>query len=572
MAKLQGLQSWWIVLALMFALAGKSYAQIRLPGGITINDPRQSSRRGSSAPVRQERPDPDRVCPKMVEWIQIFQREYPGVDLAHTPSNKLQQMAVPLFADDSFQKEFGMSYPSLSDTERRDFFRTHVIPCQTSRQYAQQTIVLQVFNPPFQAGTAGMGPLSPGQLIPALQRVEAARSTLHADEQALQTATPSADTYDQATGLLGKRKDELARVWPTEKAQFQSAVKDAVARSAGPAVDAKIQPLLTAPPSPQGASQLRDAPRTYAALFQAVPADQRTALETKLEDRRNAVLRQLLPPQQARAESFPATRQGLDDGAEWFASFQPVFLDPPVLPEAAAVAKAYLARREAVLARMAPQFRQKIETSQDPDAVASMFDDVFRLTDDRQTDTYRQLSTARVARAELLTKRAQQVQLAAEEKAEKAAILREEIVASSFKVANLTNAKVFRAIYVGDFAHAGIARADLFFVDMLGSYLDNFGETCKANLPADKVMMTVNECVQTQHWVNQWGVQTSPDSCIQWERHPTGTYADPAPLQPRSASKTLPRAMPCAVCCRCSPRRTRWGASQTRRVTWCRRR
>jgi hypothetical protein len=79
---------------------------------------------------------------------------------------------------------------------------------------------------------------------------------------------------------------------------------------------------------------------------------------------------------------------------------------------------------------------------------------------------------------------------------------------------------------VGDFAHAGIARADVFYVDMFGGYLTNFGESCKNSLSPGAVMMTVKECVRTQHWVNQYGVQTSPDSCIEWERRPTGVYAD----------------------------------------------
>ena len=78
---------------------------------------------------------------------------------------------------------------------------------------------------------------------------------------------------------------------------------------------------------------------------------------------------------------------------------------------------------------MAPQFRQKIETSQDADAVATMYEEVFRLPDDRQTAVYKDLRSARAARADLLNKRAEQARQAAEEKIEKAALLRGDIVA-----------------------------------------------------------------------------------------------------------------------------------------------
>ena len=452
-----------LIVNIFFTMNASSSAQIQFPPQIRIG-PRQPSR-PPVAPARPGRPDPDQVCPALLGWLQILQREYPAVDLAHTLTGKLQQMAVPLFADEAFQKQFGISYLRLSDADRRDFFRMRVIPCQTSRQYTQPA--LGAFNQAFQPGNSTAGPMSPGQLIPALGRLQAARSTLRADEQSLQAAAASAETYDQVTSLENKRKDELARVWPSEKSRFEAVVKQTVTRSAGAAIDGKIQPLLTAPASPAAVAQLHDAPHTYAALFQAMPTEQREALTEKIDDRRSAILREMLPPQQARAKAFPPTEQGLANGAEWFQSYKAVFFSEPVLPEATTLAKSYLAQREATLAQMAPQFRKKIDVSQDADSVGSMFEDVFRLPDDRQTDTYRQLSAARTARVELLTKRVEQQRQEAEAKLEKAAMLRGEIVASSLKAANLQNASIYKALYIGNFAHAGIDRSSLFYEGML---------------------------------------------------------------------------------------------------------
>jgi hypothetical protein len=514
-----------IVLAAVISFTPRTSGQIHLPGGVVIQNPRPGGRPQQDR--RSERPDPAEVCPKMIAWLQPLQNEYPNLDLARVPSNKLQQMAVPLFADNEFKKQFAVSYNQLSDLDRRDFFRTHIIPCQTSREYAQQTRILQIFNPPFQQGNAGMGPLSPGQLIPALSKLSMARSTLRADEQSLRTAVPSAETYDTANGFVKKRTDELARVWPSEKTQFEMTVRDVSARSASAAVEAKGNPLLTASASPDIALQLRDAPRKYAALFQSLPPEQRAAFQEKFDDRRSAVLRELLPPQKIKSQSFPLTTQGLQDGAEWYASYRTVFLDPPVIPEADDVAKSYLNRREALLAKMAPQFKLKIESAKLPEDVASMYDDVFRLPEDRQTETYRQLNATRVARADILTKRVEQARLEEEQRAEKAAILHGDLVPSSLKVANLSNAKTYKALYTGDFAHAGVGRSDMTFVGILSSYLENYGKSCSNNLPADKVMMTVKYCETSQHLVNRLGTQVGPDSCAVWSRKPIGVYADP---------------------------------------------
>ncbi|AXC12673.1 hypothetical protein ACPOL_3384 [Acidisarcina polymorpha] len=524
----EGLRNRSVLLLILFAVT-RCLGQIHLPGGITVTDPRQQGRPNRPVNPRGNvgRPDPDKVCPQMESWLQSLSKEYPGVDLAHTVSDKIQQMAIPLFADDPFQKQFGVSYSKLSDEDRKQFFSTHVIPCQTSRQYAQQTIVLQVFGSAFRPASASVGPLSPNQLVPALDRLASARAALQKDEQLLQSMQPTAETSDQAASLQEKRKDELARVWPSEKTQFLASVKDAITRSAEPALEAHLKPLLSAPASPESAGQLKDAPRKYAALFQAVPAEQRSALEAKLADRRSQVLREMLPPQQAKADSFPATRQGLDDGAEWFSAFQSVFLDPPAIPEAVSLAKSYITRREATLAKMAPRFRQTIETTGDPESVAFLFDDVFRLQDDRETDVYRQLVVARTARAEILTRKAELARRAEEEKAEQAALRRGDIVASSLKTADLANAVLFRALYTGDFAHSGIERANVIFVDMFAGYLETYGKSCPANLPADKVEMSVKECARSQHLVNGYGLQVSPDTCIEWRRRPIGVYADP---------------------------------------------
>lgn len=514
------------VLGLLWAVSAGGQV-IRLPGGITIGrDPRQGGRTNIPG-VHPGHPDPNSVCPKTIEWLNTLQKEYPTVDLPH--STRVQQMAVPLFADESFQKAFGISYPKLSDAERRDFQRMHIIPCTNSRQFGPIVTVLQVFNTPFMPGTVGMGPLSPGQLIPALTRLSTARAELRAHEQTLTGTAPSVETYDRAISLAAQRKADLAIVWPSEKAQFEGTVKDAVEHSSGVAIQAKLQPLLSAPASPEAIEELKQAPGAYADLFRAMPADQRTVWISKLDERRGAMLRELLPPQRARADAFPATRQGLDDGAEWYASYRRVFLDPPALPEASTLAQSYVARREAALAKLAPQFKQKIEASQDASAVASMYDEVFRLPEDRETAAYRQISAARTSRADLLNQRAEQARLAAQEKAERAAVQRGEIVASNLKVASLANAAAFRALYVGDFAHAGLQRSSLVFVDAFDDYLQTFGASCKDSLPADKVEMSEPECKQpmVRTVTRGFAVVSQTEYCAEWGRRPLGVYADP---------------------------------------------
>ncbi len=535
MYKLHGVARWLVVATVLYVSGFPALAQvIRLPGGITIGDPRAGGR--TTLPGnRPGRPDPNSVCPKTLEWLAVLQKEYPGVDLAHTTGSRVQQMAIPLFSDDSFKKAFGVSYPKLSDSERHEFYTTHIIPCNNQRLFGPQVAALTVFNTPFMPGTVGMGPIAPGQLIPALTRLATARATLRAEEQSLDGNTSSAEAYDRAVALPAERKDDLALVWPGEKAQFEAVVKQTVARSAGVAVEAKIQPLLVAPASPGVAAQLRDAPQTFRTLFAAMPAEQGAQLQARLTERRQAVLRQLLPPQQARASAFPATRQGLDDGADWFREFGSVFLLQPAPSEAEAVAKAYLAHREAALAHMEPQFLQKIESSQDPMVIATLYDDVFRLREDRETLTWQQISTLRTSRAKLLNERAAQAMRAAQEREERAAITRGDIVLSSLKVDGLQNAKFFRTIYAGQGPASGLSRSNFLFAKAFLTYLVTFGQSCQEALPRNRVQMTHRECAsEAVYRVTNYGpyggwYSHTETECERWEdvNYKPAAFADP---------------------------------------------
>ena len=492
---LSGVNRWLLLIGIGSMIQAAVLGQVlRLPGGITITEPRS----GNHPVNHPERISPDRVCPKTIEWVGILQREYPNVDLGRTVSDRVQQMAIPLFADAVFKQEFGVSYANLSDADRHNFFRMHLIPCTNQRLYGQQMVVLQVFNTPFMSGTGGIGPLAPGQLLPSLDRLATARATLQSNEQSLAATPPTVESYDHATTLSARLKDDLAVVWPSEKAHFESVVNDAIARSASVAVQAKIQPLITAPATPETARLLRDAPQTYSTLFSAMPPDQSAQLKAKLEERRYSVLRDLLPPEQTKASAFPATLQGLADGGTWYGNFVSVFLQPPAAPEADLVAKAYLVRREIVLGRMAPHFRQKIETTQDADTVATLYDDVFRLPEDRQSTTWQDLSALRASRAKLLTDRAEQSRRVTQAREEHAALLRGDLVESSLKTVGLQNEAAFRAIYAGEAVSAGISRSNILFAKMFEAYLISFGQTCQSALPPNRVRMTYQHCTRAR--------------------------------------------------------------------------
>jgi hypothetical protein len=416
--------------ALLIAVAALSFifvvpqseGQINLPGGIQIRVPDQRGRQtrpanrstsdsnGSQSPLPSAA-DQEKLCPPLKAWIDVLTAERPGLSVV---TSEFEPVA-PLFADDVFLKQFGVSYRTMSEDQRKKFFSERSRTCINLRPPMREVQTFYALASAFDSATHP-SPTKSSQVMSAdLDRLDAARSSLAKDESFLQSATPSADIFEQASSLVERRKDELAKVWPSEKRQFQDAVDAALARSAGPTLQARVAGLVSAKPSPELLMQLQAAPQSFRTLFDKAGAEQKTAVETQLADRRMQVIADLLPSERAKADSFPATKEGLDEGAVWLTDFRTLYLTPPSPPAAELIETKYIERRHSILAKMVPRFQQTISTSTDAQAVPTMFDDVFQLPEDRQTAAYRTLAETREKRSHFLDQRNAARQSAAEQ-------------------------------------------------------------------------------------------------------------------------------------------------------------
>jgi len=98
---------------------------------------------------------------------------------------------------------------------------------------------------------------------------------------------------------------------------------------------------------------------------------------------------------------------------------------------------------------------------------------------------------------------------------------------ASFSAKGLNYETELAGLYLGDFAHARLARDSMEFDLLFGNYLSAFARRCSASLPANKVEMTRSECAREQYSVNRYGARTGSSTCIEYRKVGTGLYADP---------------------------------------------
>ncbi|MEM7687715.1 MAG: hypothetical protein AAF291_01715 [Pseudomonadota bacterium] len=97
---------------------------------------------------------------------------------------------------------------------------------------------------------------------------------------------------------------------------------------------------------------------------------------------------------------------------------------------------------------------------------------------------------------------------------------------NDLKVSGLNYESEATALYLGDFANARLEPEGNKYAFLLNDFIDAYSKKCDANLPADKVALTRERCVQETVTRNGFGVETNR-YCSQYVTKKTGFFADP---------------------------------------------
>jgi hypothetical protein len=108
-----------------------------------------------------------------------------------------------------------------------------------------------------------------------------------------------------------------------------------------------------------------------------------------------------------------------------------------------------------------------------------------------------------------------------------------------FSATGLNNEDDFLRIYEGDFQQVRLDRDGTEFMAIMSSYMNDYAVDCKQYLPANKVEITKQVCVETSTVVNGYGTPVGPSNCVQYKTVGTGLYADPQFYAAKEASDAV---------------------------------
>ena len=111
--------------------------------------------------------------------------------------------------------------------------------------------------------------------------------------------------------------------------------------------------------------------------------------------------------------------------------------------------------------------------------------------------------------------------------------------AESLSVAGLANGPAVGAIFRGEFHKVEFNREDMLFSTLFQQYLEAYARTCSQHLPAKKIEMTRQRCVQERVTRNGYGVEIER-TCVSYVDEGTGLYAKPEML---AAKQEIDRLM-----------------------------
>ncbi len=500
----------------------------------------------------------------MLSWEGQFLKQYPSTDVRRTMVNKLEEMSIPLFADEAFVPYFRKSYTSLSPEELETIHR-NAIACMTSPAYRNQFQLLSTLMFAFES-RVNSHTISPAKLPQQLQLLSQTRTQIAADENEMAGLPPVAASADTLQKMKASVTPNLRLLWPSERDRFNQTLVAAQARLTVPLFAAKAQPLLSAPDSTQTLLALRNAGNEADAL----PSPDREDWKAKLDARYAAMLKSAMDRQRAEMTTFKATPEGLQKGAEWLTSFQATFVAKLNAPGAPELASQYLAIRDKQLATQEPALRRRIESAPSMDGLTAMVDSAYPLPADRATESYSRMQQAVGVRAAYFEKQeraAQESRDAAEARrqaklsqgsappappgrSQPGAARRTNtasgndgaeregpLTAASFTAHGLNNEAMLDHFFRGELDQIGFERDDLQFSGMTSGYMEAYWGQCSKFLTEDRAEITVQKCTGGwSHWVNGYGMQTSPDTCNGWSTEGTGKFADRALY---NASKAL---------------------------------
>jgi hypothetical protein len=474
---------------------------------------------------------------KLHQWAQQFVVEYPDMNAYRTQAGQLQSKILNLFQDASFKPYFGKNFDQLSPGELGSFHQTiQKIPPPRSNFPEERTNgVLKSTDRAFLVSLPS--PLTASGITLSVLSMRAVDGWRTAMLQEMKAAEPLVTSWQLFQAAESTAKDVLGDDWPWRRDAFAAAVVDARAKTASPLFESGVGDFLASEEA-QNPARVRDTLATLAKqpvsannkqpdteLTLAVLANHakpqvRDAQIAKLTAALSSATQTRCAADRTAARALPTGLAGLDAVSEKYREMSALYSTLPGGPAGCAAFADLSEVRTALLVESEPELAARITRAANNGDVNAITSRYLSISLEGGAAGTRLLAAAEQRNAEL---RAAQAAALEKEQQRIAALC-------GLNIDGLTYATDVQLICGGEFANVGFGRDSEEFAALVSGYLGAFSESCKAALPANKVEITEQVCVQ-HAWTERGGWEVAGSRhCVQYRTQGTGKYADPEVL------------------------------------------
>jgi hypothetical protein len=250
-------------------------------------------------------------------WSDRLRREYPDTDFRNTSIESVVAMGQSLFYDEHFEPFFDKTYEELNG---RDLAR-YVDGFSAGR--ADDQALAREF------GALAYG--FQGRGVPVLTVSVLAQRVIRRWQGQVEAwwaqAEPGTVGSDELRAMATAIEENLAPLWPSERAEVTTRFRDRRQRLILPGLTAGRDDIVAGVDGIQGIVRLDAWLDRNAEELSWLDDDARAQLLGPVEGRRGVLQAQVAANLEAELHALPSTAAGLDQGAQWFRGFEAVRSD-----------------------------------------------------------------------------------------------------------------------------------------------------------------------------------------------------------------------------------------------------
>jgi hypothetical protein len=329
-------------------------------------------------------------CDALLNWSSRIREEYPNLDPWHTQSNLLAEKVVNLYRDKYFVPVFGERFVDMSAASRKEV-STATNKCNRIPE------VHAAFPLDSQLGRAfrsEKGSFGGADIVQRLEQIALVETWGQRVVAALPTIPESPQGFAKIQEYLEKGKKDMTVLFPSEAQAFAATVQRRQAEVARVVVDEVVARPVPGPPSLDSAKALADLRNAIQPYLPFLKDEDRKSAQEALGARLDGTLASLVQADLQRAQSVPATLQGLPVLAgqikDFEARYAPFSGAAPVQSARGELAK----HRAAALGSGKAAFAQEVKRDGGDLAglkkMNTMLAGIFALPSDRFSPSYRE--------------------------------------------------------------------------------------------------------------------------------------------------------------------------------------